>query len=77
MTILSRQLYRLGERLRGWNILERLRQLQSMERWAADRLAAWQLEHLTALLHHAYAVVDLTSSSFVDASNAVPLTLVK
>jgi phenylacetate-CoA ligase len=57
MSVVARQLYRIGERLRGWNVLERLAQLHDMERWPADRLAAWQLERVQALLLHTNANV--------------------
>jgi len=59
MATLHNLLYRVGQRLRGWDVLQRIQQLNEMEEWPPERLAAFRLGCLRRVVHHAYQNVPL------------------
>jgi len=50
----KRTLFRLGERIHGWNVLEIFSKLKDMETWTPERIEAFQLDRLKKILDHAY-----------------------
>lgn len=53
MRAIYRYCYLIGDKLRGWGVAPKLRELDRMEQWTADQLRQWQLDRLRRLLDHA------------------------
>ena len=66
-----RALYRLGEAIHGWNVLERIEQLGDMEHWPREQIESFQVEKLKRLLRHAYENVPFYRS-FWDGAGVHP-----
>ena len=71
MNTLHKILYNTGERLRGWNVLERLEQLHQMERYSPAQIDAFQLDKLKRLVYHSYQNVPFYRK-FWDQAGAHP-----
>ena len=70
MTYVRQALYRLGDRLYGWGVLDCLQQFHQMQRWDAGRVEQFQQEALRRLLDHAYANVPFYRRLWDDAGIA-------
>lgn len=57
MRPVHRILYKLGQKLHGWDVLGKLQLLKEMEVLSRDDIRAWQLTNLKSLTEHAYANV--------------------
>ncbi len=67
MSYVRQALYRLGDRLYGWGVLDCFQQFHQMQRWDAGRLEQFQYEALRRLLGHAYANVPFYRRLWDDA----------
>ena len=54
MNKLHKILYGCGQKLRGLDVIERLKQLQGMEKWTHNDIKRFQVEKLKRLVSHAY-----------------------
>ena len=74
----KKTLFRIGERVHGWNVLETFTKLQDMEKWTPERIEAFQLDRLKKTLDHAYHHVpfyrDLWNGSGVSPHDIKELT---
>lgn len=67
MSYLRRALYRLGDRLYGWGVLDRLQRFREMQRWDAARVEQFQYDALRRLLDHAWENVPFYRRLWDDA----------